>query len=354
MTEHAGPAAATADAARLHDSALRMILWVRPVGVVGLIVVLRLAVGDDAGPPLPAVAAVLVASGVLATVATLRAMRMPSGASDRAIAASVACDHLNMTLGAAVLDPVAATAAWTLVLVPIGEAAFLLGPMATVLAWSSAVVALGGVALASGAGWGPVALLVVLSNGPAVVLALQAHLLRGALERSWRLGEVLHDQATRDPLTGLRNRRGLVAAMQRDGPATPYVLLFCDLDGFKAVNDTLGHEAGDEVLRVVGRRLEGATRSSDVVARIAGDEFVVALFDADDAALESVAARVRDNVAAPIDVRGMSATLGVSIGRARGSTDLDLASVLDEADAAMYADKHRRRDREHDHEATVG
>ena len=87
------------------------------------------------------------------------------------------------------------------------------------------------------------------------------------------LKQTYQDQATRDQLTGLLNRRGLVlTAEQIPGHLG---VLFCDLDGFKGVNDTLGHAAGDELLEKVARRLENAMRADSVLGRMGGDEFVV-------------------------------------------------------------------------------
>ncbi|RAI25474.1 GGDEF domain-containing protein, partial [Rhodoplanes elegans] len=82
-----------------------------------------------------------------------------------------------------------------------------------------------------------------------------------------------------DPLTGVLNRRGFedrvaVHFARRDGPAS---LLLCDLDRFKAINDTLGHAAGDAVLKQVGRLLQGAARREDVIGRLGGEEFAVFL-----------------------------------------------------------------------------
>lgn len=153
-----------------------------------------------------------------------------------------------------------------------------------------------------------------------------------------------------DMLTGLCNRRGLLA---RGGAAVeqarrsgrPLALLFLDLDHFKRINDTLGHHAGDEVLREVARRLDASVRGSDVVARQSGDEFIVMLSEVNrpqDAAL--VAQKVLDALARPILVLDQPAQVGCSIGLALLSEATpDLAALMRAADTAMYAAKQSGR-----------
>ena len=118
--------------------------------------------------------------------------------------------------------------------------------------------------------------------------------------------------------------------------------LFCDLDGFKKVNDTHGHDAGDDVLTAVASRLDAAVRDDEVVARIAGDEFVVA--DASVAA--SIATRLLAVVAQPIRVGdGTLVRVGASIGIAELHSADDAARLLGRADAAMYAAKRAGKGR---------
>ncbi|MBL7257941.1 GGDEF domain-containing protein [Paractinoplanes lichenicola] len=153
----------------------------------------------------------------------------------------------------------------------------------------------------------------------------------------------LHYQAAHDGLTGLPNRAELDAhAASLDGRAMAVLLL--DLNGFKAVNDTRGHAAGDEVLRAVGARLGTGLRDGDLAGRIGGDEFVVVLADAGFDTASELAARLRTAVCEPIDVGGRPVTVGVSIGvaaRTAGDpTGLEALSLA--ADAAMYAEKAGR------------
>jgi diguanylate cyclase (GGDEF)-like protein len=159
-----------------------------------------------------------------------------------------------------------------------------------------------------------------------------------------------------DGLTGLPNRRlfekRLAAAMRRFADRPDAVaLLFLDLDGFKQVNDRLGHAAGDELLRVIGQRLIDCVRDTDQVARpqasasrFGGDEFAVLLTGlrgADDAA--DCARRIYDALSRPIDLDGNEARVGVSVGIALHPRDgATTDALLTAADAAMYAAKSDR------------
>jgi diguanylate cyclase (GGDEF)-like protein len=152
--------------------------------------------------------------------------------------------------------------------------------------------------------------------------------------------------ASHDLLTGLMNRTAftesllrLVSASRRHGQ--PVALLFCDLVGFKQVNDRLGHAAGDYALAEVGRRIASCTRAEDLVARFGGDEFVVALTSPTDSVATSMFAdRVLAVVEVPINLSGERLRLGVSIGIAFcGSGRTDMNALLSEADAAMYQAK---------------
>ncbi|HOB95990.1 MAG TPA: GGDEF domain-containing protein [Aquabacterium sp.] len=110
--------------------------------------------------------------------------------------------------------------------------------------------------------------------------------------------------ATRDPLTGLLNRAGFEQGLaQRRADNQRHALLYIDLDHFKPVNDSLGHQAGDAVLQQFASRLAGAVRSLDLVARLGGDEFAVLLAGAGHlAAAEAVADQVLAAAAAPFDI----------------------------------------------------
>jgi len=160
----------------------------------------------------------------------------------------------------------------------------------------------------------------------------------------------LAHRAHHDPLTGLPNRallddrlaQALILA-QRD--AIPLSLLLLDLDGFKRVNDTLGHEAGDLLLQEVARRLQATLRASDTVARLGGDEFAVLLPGTDEEGAVVTANKILAALTMPIRV-GASVEVGASVGvalRLVGSGDSEqAAALLRRADAAMYRAKRTR------------
>ncbi|MBK9180766.1 MAG: sensor domain-containing diguanylate cyclase [Acidimicrobiales bacterium] len=146
-----------------------------------------------------------------------------------------------------------------------------------------------------------------------------------------------------DPLTGLLNRRSSIDALGRLlADDRPTAVLFCDLDGFKAVNDTLGHHAGDVALTQVAVRLSAAVRAADQVGRWGGDEFVVLCPDTPEAQAEAVAERLRVAMAEPLQLGDHRFTVGVSVGAAAAQgAGIDPATLLDRADRAMYEHKQR-------------
>ncbi|MEW5904989.1 MAG: diguanylate cyclase [Pseudomonadota bacterium] len=149
-----------------------------------------------------------------------------------------------------------------------------------------------------------------------------------------------------DSLTSLPNRASFLAALNHAVPLSRrgrqrFAVMFIDLDGFKQVNDTLGHEAGDMLLRGVAERLRTVPRASDTVARLGGDEFVILLQDIaseDNAAF--VAARILEVLEAPFDLGEATGKVGASIGIALFPHDaMDAASLMRQADEAMYQAK---------------
>jgi diguanylate cyclase (GGDEF)-like protein/PAS domain S-box-containing protein len=160
------------------------------------------------------------------------------------------------------------------------------------------------------------------------------------------LTATLADQAVRDPLTGLANRtlleERLRAVLSRDGRTGQSTgVLFLDLDGFKAVNDTWGHAVGDLVLTTVARRLTAAVRPADTVARLGGDEFVVLVEGATKEGLEALVERLARTVSEPVP--NLDLDVGVSIGMALAEAgEAEPTALLATADGAMYAQKQSR------------
>ena len=152
--------------------------------------------------------------------------------------------------------------------------------------------------------------------------------------------------AVTDPLTGLRNRRGLDEGLQARREELPLSLLFIDLDGFKPVNDSYGHTAGDELLRTVAERITSQVRDRDVAARFGGDEFVIALPRTDAQAAAGVARRLEDLLGSPIHLDAdTTITVGASIGVVTATAPCPVDELLEAADAAMYDQKQQRQRR---------
>lgn len=169
------------------------------------------------------------------------------------------------------------------------------------------------------------------------------------------LQQRLARQSLEDELTGLANRRALydqlAAAMARSRRSgKPVGVLFLDLDGFKAVNDRLGHQVGDELLRQLALRLRACVRETDTVARLGGDEFIVLLESLHDPAADCtrVANKLIESVATPFDLsEGRVARVGTSIGAAiyRQHDATTAETLLMQADAAMYEAKRQGKGR---------
>ena len=182
-------------------------------------------------------------------------------------------------------------------------------------------------------------------------LAAVANVVSGAVERH-RVEEDIRHRALHDPLTGLPNRMlaldrlaGALARRRRDEGAVAVVLL--DLDHFKLVNDSLGHDAGDALLTALAPRLQDAVRPSDTVARLGGDEFVVVCEDLDGPrAAVHVAERLVSAVRQPLVLGDTEHFASASIGIALAeSADADPQTLIRDADAAMYRAKERGRGR---------
>ena len=158
-------------------------------------------------------------------------------------------------------------------------------------------------------------------------------------------------QATHDPLTELLNRRGAMELLARemarsDRSSEKLVLGMCDIDYFKRINDTWGHQVGDEVLRGLARMLETSVREYDIVARMGGEEFLVVMpYQAGvdtDSIFERFCSRVAQN---PLPTKSGALSITISIGVACASPGKGLDGLLEEADGALYQAKAQGRNR---------
>jgi diguanylate cyclase (GGDEF)-like protein len=179
-----------------------------------------------------------------------------------------------------------------------------------------------------------------------IVIVLIMIRLAEMMHRERQADEKMRFQAFHDALTGLANRALLydrmeVALTRSRRNLKGVAVLLMDLDRFKAINDTLGHAAGDRVLQEVASRLGSSTRAHDTIARMGGDEFVVLMEDVESPeVVEALASRILTSMAEPFDIDGVTVELGGSIGIAfaePGSIASD--QLLRQADAAMYESK---------------
>ena len=181
-----------------------------------------------------------------------------------------------------------------------------------------------------------------VSFDEAVVLVEEIRRLRSELEKSKARAAELAGLALRDPLVGLANRRSflatlanLIARVERYGG--PAAMLFVDVDGLKAINDTFGHVAGDKTLVEVARLLVASVRKADFVARLSGDEFGVLLEHADELSAWETALRVVETVDdSQFCVNGTCLSLSVAVGVGTIQAGDTPEAVLARADTSMY------------------
>ena len=161
----------------------------------------------------------------------------------------------------------------------------------------------------------------------------------------------LDDAALRDPLTGVGNRRFADLKLESSltefrGHGLHHGMLFVDIDRFKAVNDVFGHMVGDRVLTAVGRTMQANLRTTDLVARWGGEEFVAIVFNVDQARLAALAENIRVLVSrSTVVAEGAEINVTVSIGATLMRPEDDRESLVARADALMYRSKTEGRDR---------
>jgi diguanylate cyclase (GGDEF)-like protein len=160
----------------------------------------------------------------------------------------------------------------------------------------------------------------------------------------------LHSLAYRDQLTGIANRRGFsdgfVAVQAAASPDARLAMLLIDIDRFKDINDSFGHQAGDEVAVEIGRRISAVLRPSDICGRWGGDEFIVLFSDLGTRPLKTIAEAMRRGLSNPVELRdGRTVAVTVSIGACLAEPGETVEQVADMADAALYTAKEDGRDR---------
>lgn len=183
--------------------------------------------------------------------------------------------------------------------------------------------------------------------GPDDEIGRVAHAFNGMADRLAQAHAALERKAHTDELTGLATRhlfweRLEAATAGAASERNELVVLFVDVDGFKAVNDHHGHDAGDELLRAVGERLVCAVRAGDTVARLGGDEFAVIAPGLPPSDEQRVVRRVRRALSTAVVVDGVPVAISASVGAARWQAGLTAEALVAAADTAMYAAKRAR------------
>lgn len=184
--------------------------------------------------------------------------------------------------------------------------------------------------------------------GGLIILLLMRRLQRSSSELEAARAEAQH-RALHDPLTGLANRAGFqerlsqaIAGLGRG--QSPIALLALDLDKFKQVNDTLGHESGDQLLQQVAQRLQPLVRETDTIARLGGDEFAIIQTNVKSISdSETLSDRIIAKVSEPYALMGAQAKIGVSIGVAMAHSETDGSDLSSRADFALYEAKDAGR-----------
>jgi diguanylate cyclase (GGDEF)-like protein len=212
--------------------------------------------------------------------------------------------------------------------------------------------ALGGVSVASAVSPDSTTNRFVLLGASLTISAIILYRFYGVIRDREQAEDLLAHQATHDQLTGLANRGLLLHALtvaqlvRSPDPPRDFALLYLDLDGFKPINDTYGHGAGDEVLRTVAQRLRSFSRPGDTIARLGGDEFVMLCLDVPPTGAQPLAHQVSTAIRLPMTIGSVSLRIGSSVG-VLAANDLDQRQLLDAegllqlADSAMYAAKRQ-------------
>ncbi len=316
----------------------------RGSGLLATIMYVAGWLGDyESGPQLIAGCLACIVVMAVGNVLALINFRRPDGPRYAVLSAGqLAGDVLVMSLIVAWFHRYSDITTWPGLIIPIVAGALRHRLPGALLAWATTSTTFAVMAIASGDH-------AVRADLPfAIAIHLFVALLSGtqssAFDRQVRELDTarmaLQYQASHDALTGLPNRARLAEHADRQAGREMTVLLL-DLNGFKKVNDTLGHAVGDSLLREVGHRLRTGIRADDLAGRLGGDEFVVLLPDTGPAAAAELSARLRAELSRPVTIDGHQVTVGVSIGAAHrfAGDPTSLAALTAEADAAMYREK---------------
>lgn len=164
------------------------------------------------------------------------------------------------------------------------------------------------------------------------------------LRISYKQRATLRNLAYRDSVTKAFNRKGLLHYMGSWAGKGAHAVLYIDLDHFKAINDTWGHDTGDQLLRTATRRLRQASSNSDLIFRVGGDEFVVLIRMKDSTQAQNIATLILEQIGKPMGIENRSITLSASIGISMSGRGKKLNSdLIKEADLAMYHAKQTGR-----------
>lgn len=200
----------------------------------------------------------------------------------------------------------------------------------------------------------PALILVAVFIGPALIMFVTCTLMifvRHVAVQGFLSREQLNEMATTDALTGLLNRRAFMALLRQaqaraQRSAEPFSVILADLDKFKRVNDTWGHEAGDDVLKETSARLRKTLRQQDALCRWGGEEFLVLLPGTEGNGAMVVAEKCRESMQAiPMDMHGNGYTQTASFGVATYSNQEAIGRLIGRADAALYQAKENGRNR---------
>ncbi|WP_210091204.1 GGDEF domain-containing protein [Paenibacillus turicensis] len=164
------------------------------------------------------------------------------------------------------------------------------------------------------------------------------------LHISFKQRAVLRNLAYRDSITKTFNRNGMLYYMKSCKAKRAHAVLYIDLDHFKEINDTWGHETGDQLLRTATRRIRQATGNSDLIFRVGGDEFIVLVQTKYEAQAQKIASAILEQFSRPIGIEDRSMVLSASIGVSSSRRGVRLGpNLIKEADLAMYHAKQKGR-----------